>query len=1079
MEKILNSETSVNLLLVENSADEQPGIEKMIASLDIHFDVCANINERPSLIHRNSYNVLLLCSERSNSRILSTLRKVISSNHSIAVIIVSDNSDPEFAQQLINAGCQDYLIRGQFEAESLWRSISCSYYRKQAESRLYHSEKSMISLINGAVDAILVIDHFSSIKYANHAAALIFEKPVKLLLGQDIFSLFDHLTIEKLLQCSGIFKLEGNNRYRKNIKDEGIAIINLEKKVPIRFTATHLQEEKDFSFSLDIKNISFEKKSEISKKQAFHVKEGVNSIIEIGRVNLLLVEKLELVLKVINTIPLINDSINSSSAIVLKNLGKFQKNVCLNLELDEFELFKPIDEGKFQSVHSVFEYYIDSKNQRFWLTIGDKNQNCLGHLILPNVSNSDYFQNSEQNIYLVLKTIASLIEDHQQGDKIVQLTRAVEQSPSGVFITDPEGYIQFVNQSLCKMTGYSEQELIGNTPSLFKSGLTSQSLYHYLWKSIKQGKIWTGEIQNKNKKGETNWENLIISPIRDAAGNVANYVAIKENIELRKNTEKQLIKMATHDPLTQLPNRLLLLDRLKQALALCRRQSTGVTVMMLDLDEFKLINDQHGHLVGDDLLKEVSIRLKSNIRESDTVGRQGGDEFIIILPELSVEDSVKEFVTNLIDKMAEPYYLNDIVIKVTCSIGIAVSHDAKDKSEDLYRKADISMYQAKNKGGHTSCTFNNKMEYQLNDRIKKISELQEAIEKKQFQLYFQPQISTKKGSMVGVEALIRWIHPEKGIIPPDNFISLAEESDNIVRIGDWVIEEACRQMREWRDAGVQYPRVAINLSAKQFVDSNLAKQIFAALEKYEIPANDLEVELTESQIMEAPDNAIKILNSLREGGVRVAGDDFGTGHSSLSYIKRLPLDRLKIDRSFITDITSQPNSNAIASMIINLGHTLGLTVLAEGVEHVDQLSLLHRLGCDEFQGYYCSKPIPAKEFAHLCETEGSLIDTEYIPKDERVLLVVDDETSVLKSIRRLLRKESYKTLLTDSPDEAFQLLAENKVNVILCDQRIAKGYRNRISGKSKRNVSGYCANYFVWVCRSGYSCEFDKPWCCF
>jgi diguanylate cyclase (GGDEF)-like protein len=435
--------------------------------------------------------------------------------------------------------------------------------------------------------------------------------------------------------------------------------------------------------------------------------------------------------------------------------------------------------------------------------------------------------------------------------------------------------------------------------------------------------------------------------------------------------EKQLEFLAHHDVLTGLPNRLLLRDRFDQAIAQADRDKTAVAVLFLDLDNFKQVNDSLGHNYGDLLLVRVVERLRSGLRETDTISRQGGDEFVVLLPHLHDLRVVGSIAQNIIELFAEPFEIESYSINTTFSIGVSIyPHDAQE-FDTLLRDADTALYQAKDSGRDTYRFFSEKMNVDAQEQLHLQGQLRNAVRNHEFLLHYQPQIEIESGRIVGAEALVRWQHPELGLILPGRFIPLAERSGLIVPMGEWVLNEACRQAQRWREEGMPM-LMAVNLSALQFRRGNLLETVGNALKTSGLPAELLELELTESILLQDIDVAIRTLHSLKEMGVKLSIDDFGTGYSSLSYLKRLAVNKLKIDQTFVRDMVDDADSAAIVRAVIQLGHTLQLTVIAEGVENDGQLAFLRNYGCDEVQGYLFSRPVPEEEFVRLFDRNGEL-----------------------------------------------------------------------------------------------------------
>jgi len=516
-----------------------------------------------------------------------------------------------------------------------------------------------------------------------------------------------------------------------------------------------------------------------------------------------------------------------------------------------------------------------------------------------------------------------------------------------------------VNDSFTRLTGYAPDEVRGKNPRILASGLTPRETYRQMWESIRQLGYWQGEVWDKHKSGHVYPKQLTITVVRDAHGHVVNYVASFTDITQRVQAEKQAYYLAYHDALTGLPNRANLRGRLEQSLASALRESKQVAVMFLDLDRFKAINDSLGHAVGDELLVEVASRLKHAVRESDTVARLGGDEFVVVLTDADVGGAA-HVAGKILETIEQSFTVSGKELYTSSSIGICLYPDDGGNAEELMRHADSAMYFAKSQGRGNCQFYTSDMNRRAVDRVELETELRDAIHKQQLLLHYQPQVDTVSGRICGVEALVRWNHPKRGMVSPASFIPIAEETGLINSLGTWVLNEACRELQRWHESGVRGVRMAVNLSARQLRQSNLLDIITRALLEQHLIGEDLELELTESVVMQDPEMAIGVFKDLRSMGIHLAIDDFGTGYSSLSYLKLLPINRLKLDRSFVKDIEHDPNDAAISAATIALAHNLGLQVIAEGVETVKQQEFLREKQCDQLQGFALGKPMPGE-----------------------------------------------------------------------------------------------------------------------
>ena len=557
---------------------------------------------------------------------------------------------------------------------------------------------------------------------------------------------------------------------------------------------------------------------------------------------------------------------------------------------------------------------------------------------------------------------------HDQAT-LSKLWLAVEQSPHSIVITDLDAHIEYVNQSFYTATGYSPQDVLGANPRLLKSGKTDPSVFALMWEHLRQGKPWQGEFINRRKDGTDYIEAVRLSPVKQKNGAVTHYLAIKEDITQRKAAEQQIHKLAYFDALTGLPNRLLLADRFSQALSMAKRQHEPMTLMFLDLDHFKNVNDSLGHPAGDALLEETTRRLSSSVRAGDTLSRQGGDEFVLLLPDCNALQAA-HVAQKLMDSMEPVMHIEGHDVAVTLSIGIAIYPTDGTDFNAMSKSADVAMYRAKDDGRNAYRFFTADMQVRSSRTLTLESHLRRALERDELKLVYQPQVSLANGQLVGVEALLRWHHPTLGLVSPVEFIPMAESSGLILPIGEWVLRTAARQLKDWMNQGLGRFAMAVNLSAVQFRDASLSTLVASVLHELALPPDCLELELTESAAMSDPLGAVVAIDELNALGVHMAIDDFGTGYSSLSYLKRFKVDKLKIDKSFVQDITTDPDDKAIASAIIGLASSLGLRTIAEGVETPGQLAWLRMQGCDEAQGYFFSPPVSASELVAWAQTQG-------------------------------------------------------------------------------------------------------------
>ena len=552
-------------------------------------------------------------------------------------------------------------------------------------------------------------------------------------------------------------------------------------------------------------------------------------------------------------------------------------------------------------------------------------------------------------------------------DQLRKLSQAVEQSSDSIVITDIHANIEYVNEAFVSGTGFSREEVLGKNPRILKSGKTPKETYIAMWEVLAEGKAWSGEFINRRKDGTTYVEAAVLSPIRQSDGSVTHYVGAMTDVTEKKEAQERINSLAFFDPLTELPNRRLLLDRLKHAIASSARTESYGALLFIDLDNFKTLNDSMGHDIGDLLLQQTAKRLVDCVRDGDTVARLGGDEFVLLLESLSTNDqdaaSGAEAVgEKILTALNRPYQLAGFTGHSSPSIGVTLFMNHEGSLEDLLKRADLAMYQAKDAGRNTLRFFEPEMQAAITSRAALESDLRKAVQDGEFVLHYQPQVD-QSGNVTGAEALVRWQHERRGLVSPVMFIPLAESTGLILQIGRWVLLTACVQLRTWSSLPkLNELGIAVNVSARQFYQPDFVNQVVSILEQTGANPSRLKLELTESLLVSNIEDVIAKMRQLKAIGVGFSLDDFGTGYSSLSYLKRLPLDQLKIDQSFVRDILTDPNDAAIANMVIALAGTLGLDVIAEGVETIPQLEFLTKQGCRAYQGYLFSKPIPIGKF---------------------------------------------------------------------------------------------------------------------
>jgi diguanylate cyclase (GGDEF)-like protein/PAS domain S-box-containing protein len=567
----------------------------------------------------------------------------------------------------------------------------------------------------------------------------------------------------------------------------------------------------------------------------------------------------------------------------------------------------------------------------------------------------------------ILNAQSDLTEEKHRAERTAEELRlyanAFDSSGEAMLISDSNNLILNVNAAFTRDTGYELEEVVGKNPSLLSSGQTPKEIYQELWQGLNDKGYWQGELWDKTKDGRVFPKWATISAIRDERDQVLFYLSGFTDMSDRKAAEARIEHLAHHDLLTGLLNRFSMESHVDQAISIAHRENQKLAVLFIDLDRFKNINDSLGHHAGDELLLKVAKRLRLCVRDSDVVARVGGDEFVVVSTSLKDNSHAAVLAEKILVRISMPYDISGTEIMMSPSIGISVYPEDGRTVDELIRTADVAMYHSKDLGRNTYQYFTESMLLAANKRISIERELRLALEEEQLVLHYQPQFRSEDLDIISLEALVRWNHPEQGIIPPDLFIPIAEESNLIYELGKWVIEESVRQLIDWQSAGLHGFRVAINLSARQLRSEFLCNDIRSILRKHNIQGDEIELEITETAAISEPEFAIQQLEQLRKLGITLSIDDFGTGHSSLAYLKQLPIQNLKLDRSFVRDIETDPNDAEICMATMALAHNLGLKVIAEGVETEEQKNFLSQQKCDYLQGYLFSRPLPATEIA--------------------------------------------------------------------------------------------------------------------
>ena len=629
------------------------------------------------------------------------------------------------------------------------------------------------------------------------------------------------------------------------------------------------------------------------------------------------------------------------------------------------------------------------------------------------------------------------VSERKEFEERLRLQVAVlNSSRDGMMITNLKPEIMAVNPAFTTITGYAEEEVLGANPRILNSGRHDRPFFQSMWAHLTKHGYWQGEIWNRRKTGEVYPELLSISTVYDNQGKPSHYVGVITDLTRLRHYEDKLEYLAHHDPITGLPNRLLLEARLAHGLERARRDGGKLAVLLFDLDRFRNINDSLGHAVGDELLVAVVKRLRRQLRGEDTMARLAGDEFALVMETLKDFQEAEIMANRMQKALTLPFILPDgREIFLQASIGISVYPQDGESGSALLSGADAAVNQAKTAGGGQLAYVNPRFNEQVRRLLELETALRRAIVEQEFVLHYQPKVDLRTGRVAGAEALVRWQRPGKCLVEPEEFIPVAERSGLITELGAWVINEACRQMGLWREGVMRRMDLTVNVSARQFASADLPLVVGEALRKHGIKPQRLTLELTESMLMDKPEQAIARMRALKDLGIKLSLDDFGTGYSSFSNLSRFPIDQLKIDRSFIREIVTSPDAATIAVSIIAMAQRIGLTVVAEGVETEAQCGYLRQNGCLEIQGFFFCKPLPAEEFTAFIRRGGTMsLPAE--SDESRTLLIVDDEPNIRKALQRLLQEEGYRVLTAGDAAVGLELLASNRVQVIISDQRM-------------------------------------------
>ena len=883
--------------------------------------------------------------------------------------------------------------------------------RKHMETALVESERRLADIINFLPDATFAADLDGKIIAWNHATEEITGYSAEQMIGKSDHSIAFYgyrrpMLIDAVLNRSS--EIDSSYAYCNKEGDVfvGETYIETEKghslycwiKVSPLYNSDGdiigaIETVRDISERKKAESVLLESGERLQKQQATLVELAHNKTLFWGNLNLAIREITEAAARTLD-IAQVSVWLYDEKKTHLSCVDLYQRNDCrhsegLDLRIPESPSYiNAIEQGNIILVSDVFadtrtQGYSDSYYLRYG--IGSTldvpilvSGHTVGVVCHEHMGGQREWKADEQSFAGSIADLISLsieVSERRKAESHLRIrTSAMNAATDQIVITDIQGRVDFVNPSFERETGFTLGEIEGKLADFLTSDKHDPAFYSNLWNTILDGKTWHGEITLYRRDGNTVVEDVTITPIKNENGTVERFIAIKRNVTEKKLYERQLDHLAHHDHLTGLPNRLLFCDRLTQCLVNAERQDAMLAVLFLDLDRFKLVNDSLGHSIGDLLLKAAAERLQDCLRDADTIARMGGDEFTAILSDITSPNDVAAVTRRLCDAISAPFLLEGQELFVTASIGVSLYPNDGTDVEALVKNADSAMYRAKEKGRNNYQFYTQALNATAVKRIQLETCLRRAVERHEFVLHYQPRVDVCTGKILGAEALVRWMHPKLGLISPTAFIPMAEETGLITSIGEWVLETACAQNKQWQDKGYDPISIAVNVSARQFISDNLIGDVKRVLKETGLKPEHLDLELTESTLMHSIDLAVSALGKLKEMGVRLSIDDFGTGYSSLTYLKRFPIDAVKIDQSFVRDLTTNSDDAAIARAVIAMSQSLKLKVIAEGVETIDQLEFLRCLECDEIQGFLASKPVPAEEFEKYLRDNVRLID---------------------------------------------------------------------------------------------------------
>ncbi|MGQ7958334.1 EAL domain-containing protein [Pseudomonas sp. SP16.1] len=985
-------ESPLRLLLVEDDEDDYlitRDLLRQARQLHCELDWLDNYDQALASILRQEHDLILIDYYLGAESGLALIEHAVKAGIRTPIILLTGQGDEELDANAVKLGAADYLIKGQIDSRTLARSIRYAVGRGRITAELADSEARYRQLFEATPEPMYVFHRETLGFLAVNQAAL------------DLYGYSrDEFLGMRILDIRSIEEQERFLAYHERHRDE--------VQYPNAGLWTHLDRHgREIQVEVMAHDIDFNGQP-ARLSLAIDVTEKLEIDAEIKRK-----EKAFRQLLTDNRDALL--VIDGEGALRYANPAAERLFAASQRQLLQLRFDLP------HISEDLFEWTLQTPS-------GDELE------VEIQLSETDW--EGQQVRLLSLRDVGERKESERQ---LRLLKRSLEASYNGVVIVDAQEFdypIIYVNPAFERITGYAAQEVVGHNCRILQGGERDQGALDVIRHSLMQSSEAHVVLRNYRKDGTPFWNDLYISPVLDERGTLTHFVGVQNDISEEMRYQDELSFNASHDVLTGLPNRALLEDRLTQGCQISQRYNRSLAVMFIDLDGFKPINDTMGHSAGDQILIEVARRMSQQVRPGDTVARLSGDEFIVLLPDLAREEDVLLVAERLIDSLARPYQAQGIDLHITASIGITLSDGKIEQPMQLIQQADLAMYKAKQHGRNNYQWYTTDLNQKVSERVALRNELQKAIEGEDFELHYQPQIDGRSGRIIGVEALLRWHHAEQGLIPPAQFVPVAEDTGQIIPLSLWVLSTACRQIHRLNQQGLNLV-VAVNVSPLQFQRTNFVDSVRAALQESQLPATQLELEITETVLLDNAERAIHTLQALKGLGVRISIDDFGTGFSSLNYLKRLPIDKVKIDRSFVQEVISDRHDAAITQGIISMAHHLDLKVTAEGVETEPQYAFLKKSHCDEFQGYFFAKPMPFEQLQRFIgEREAP---APALPKTDdavQTLLLLDDEENILRALTRVLRRDGYRIFTANQAQDAFELLAKHDVQVVISDQRM-------------------------------------------